>query len=56
MLKESEIFNISVIEVVENEDGSAVMTVEMCDRARELLIEAGLISLLKKHIDEVEQG
>ena len=55
MLKESEIFNISVIDVVENEDGSAVMTVEMCDRARELLIEAGLISLIKKHIDEVEQ-
>ena len=48
-------FNIEVIEVVENEDGSAVMTVEMCDRARELLIEAGLISLIKKHIDEVEQ-
>ena len=55
MLKESEIFNISVIDVVDNEDGSAVMTVEMCDRARELLIEAGLISLIKKHIDEVEQ-
>jgi len=28
----------------------------MCNRARELLIEAGLISLLNKHIDEVEQG
>jgi len=52
----NDVFNIDVIEVVENEDGSAVMTVEMCNRARELLIEAGLISLLKKHIDEVEQG
>ena len=52
----NDVFNIEVIEVVENEDGSAVMKVEMCNRARELLIEAGLISLLKKHIDEVEQG
>ena len=52
----NDVFSIDVIEVVENEDGSAVMTVEMCNRARELLIEAGLISLLKKHIDEVEQG
>jgi hypothetical protein len=52
----NDVFDIKVIEVVENEDGSAVLTVEMCDRARELLIEAGLISLLKKHIDEVEQG
>ena len=52
----NDVFNIDVIEVVENEDGSAVMTVEMCNRARELLIEAGLISLLKKHIDEVEQS
>jgi hypothetical protein len=52
----NDVFDIKVIEVVENEDGSAVLTVEMCNRARELLIEAGLISLLKKHIDEVEQG
>jgi hypothetical protein len=52
----NDVFDIKVIEVVENKDGSAVLTVEMCNRARELLIEAGLISLLKKHIDEVEQG
>ena len=52
----NDVFDIEVIEVVENEDGSAVLTIKMCNRARELLIEAGLISLLKKHIDEVEQG
>ena len=52
----NDMFDIEVIEVVENEDGSAVVTVEMCNRGRELLIEAGLISLLRKHIDEVEQG
>ena len=52
----NDVFDIEVIEVVENEDGSAVLTIEMCNRARELLIEAGLISLLRKHIDEVKQG
>lgn len=52
----NDVFNIEVLEVVENEDGSAVLTIEMCSRGRELLIEAGLISLLKKHIDEVEQA
>jgi hypothetical protein len=51
----NDVFDIKVIEVVENEDGSAVLTIEMCNRGRELLIEAGLISLLKKHIDEVAQ-
>jgi len=54
MLKESEIFNISVVEVVENEDGSAVLTMTMDNRARELLIEAGFVALLKKHLDEVD--
>jgi len=52
----NDVFDIEVIEVVEKEDGSAVLTIEMCNRARELLIEAGLISLLRKHIDEVEQA
>jgi hypothetical protein len=52
----NDVFDIEVIEVVENEDGSAVLTIEMCNRARELLIEAGLVSLLRKHIDEVEQA
>jgi hypothetical protein len=47
-------FEIQITEVQENEDGSAVITVEMDSRARELLIEAGLISLLKKHLDEVD--
>ena len=47
-------FEIEIKKVHENEDGSAVIQVEMCNRARELLIEAGLVSLLKKHIEEIE--
>ena len=52
----SDAFEIQITEVQENEDGSAVITVEMDNRARELLIEAGFIALLKKHLDEVEQS
>jgi hypothetical protein len=47
-------FAIEVVEVQENEDGSAVLTIEMDNRARELLIEAGFVALLKKHLDEVD--
>jgi hypothetical protein len=47
-------FAIEIVEVQENEDGSAVLTIEMDNRARELLIEAGFVALLKKHLDEVD--
>jgi len=47
-------FAIEVVKVQENEDGSAVLTIEMDNRARELLIEAGFVALLKKHLDEVD--
>ena len=47
---------ITVIDIEELEDGSANLTVDLCPRAKELLIEAGLISLLKKHIDEMESS
>lgn len=45
---------ITVIDIEEFEDGSANLTVDLCPRAKELLIEAGIISLLKKHIDEMD--
>ena len=35
-------FAIEIVEVQENEDGSAVLTIEVDNRARELLIEAWL--------------
>lgn len=48
-----ESFEIEVTEYQEQEDGSAIVTLEMCDKAKSLMIEAGFISLVKKHIDEV---
>ena len=47
-------FAIEIVEVQENEDGSAVLTIEVDNRARELLIEAGFVALLKNHLDEVD--
>lgn len=44
-------FAIEIVEVQENEDGSAVLTIEVDNRARELLIEVGFVALLKKYID-----
>ena len=36
------------------DDGSAIMEVKMCPEASRRVIEAGLLSLIKKHIDEIE--
>jgi len=43
---------IKVVEMIEHEDGSATMHLDMCTQAQAMLIEAGLISLLKKHLKE----
>lgn len=43
---------ITVIDIEEFEDGSANLTVDLCPRAKELLIEAGLTSLLEKYVDK----
>ena len=51
----SDAIEIKVVEMVEHEDGSATLHLDMCTHAQAMLIEAGLISLLKKHIDEMEQ-
>lgn len=45
---------LTVIDIEEFDDGSANLTLDLCPRAKELLIEAGLLSLLKKHIDELK--
>jgi len=51
----SDAIEIKVVEMVEHEDGSATMHLDMCTKAQAMLMEAGLISLLKKHIDEMEE-
>ena len=50
----SDTFEIEVIDVVDQDDGSAIMEVKMCPEASRRVIEAGLLSLIKKHIDEIE--
>jgi hypothetical protein len=53
-------FSIKVLDVVENEDGSAIVTIDMDDNARNALIEQGFISILKAAIAatkaEIEKG
>lgn len=50
----SDAVKIQITEMIEHEDGSATMHLDMCTQAQAMLIEAGLISLLKKHIDEMD--
>ena len=54
LYKMSDEFEIEIVEVEEKEDGSALLTMTMDNRARELLIEAGFIALLKKHLDGID--
>lgn len=47
-------YEIKVVELEENEDGSATLELEMSEDTKTLLIEAGLISLIRKYLDEVD--
>jgi hypothetical protein len=47
-------YEIKVAELEENEDGSATLELEMSEDTKTLLIEAGLISLIRKYLDEVD--
>ena len=51
----SDVVKIHISEMIEHEDGSATLHLDMCTQAQAMLIEAGLISLLKKLIDETEE-
>lgn len=50
----SEPFEIEVEDIVDQEDGSAIMQIKMSPEASRLLIEAGIIALINKYIDEIE--
>ena len=50
----SDTYEIEVIDIVDQDDGSAIMEIKMSPEASRLLIEAGLLSLIKKHIDEIQ--
>jgi hypothetical protein len=43
---------IEVVDVEDQEDGSAIVTIDMNDKGRDLLIQEGFISILKKHMEE----
>lgn len=45
---------IDVVDIVENEDGSATYTIETNEAARDLLIREGLMSILRKHMEECD--
>lgn len=48
-------FEIKVTEFDEREDGSAILTLEMDVEAKCMLVEAGFISLIRKHIEYMEE-
>lgn len=50
----SDPFEIEVEDIVDQEDGSAIMQIRMSPEASRLVIEAGIIALINKHIDEIE--
>lgn len=45
---------IDVVNIVENEDGSAIYTFEMNEAAQNVLIKEGLISILRKEMEETQ--
>ena len=47
---------IEVIEVIEHEDGSARLTVNYDEEGKQLLLEEGIMSILRKYIDERTKG
>jgi hypothetical protein len=46
---------IEIQEVTEHEDGSTTIVFECSDKAKELLIRQGLLSLIVKAIDKEEE-
>jgi|TARA_E500000318_G_scaffold17454_1_gene17721 hypothetical protein len=47
-------FEIKVTDIVEHEDGSATMHLEMDSEAKSLLIEAGIVNLLEQYLENTD--
>lgn len=45
---------IKVLKIIENEDGSANVELDLDEKAVKLLMQEGFISILQKHIGEKE--
>lgn len=46
---------VEVLNIIENEDGSANVELDLDAEAVKLLVQEGFISILKNHIEEQEQ-
>lgn len=46
---------IKILEVTENEDGSANVELELSDEAKQMLLEEGFNSVIKKYIENYEK-
>ena len=46
---------VEVLNIIENEDGSANVELDLDVEAVKLLVQEGFISILKNHIEEQEQ-
>lgn len=55
MKRKKEEFKFSVTRITENEDGSANCQVDMNDYTKTKLIEAGVMSILKRYIEQERQ-
>ena len=47
-------FEIKVMDIVEHEDGSATIHLEMDSEAKSLLIEAGIVNLLQQYLENTD--
>jgi len=47
---------MEVINIIENKDGSATLNIEMTEEEQKYLIEYAVQDILKKHIEEYENG
>ena len=45
-------FEVQVVDMVEHEDGSCTVTIDLTKEAKEFFIEQGFIAVLKNAIDE----
>ena len=53
---EPEGFEIKVIEIIENEDGSATVVLDMDSKAARAFLSLGVLHAIKLGLDAVEEG
>ena len=55
MNTQNEQFNVEVIEVVENEDGSATLVLDMDSKAAHALLSLGVLHAIRLGLDATEE-